>query len=166
MNPKPAHAALEPIKFLLGTWRSISAHGKFAERVAPFVYCEQLEFTTCGQPMLNYTSTSWHAVDKYPMHMETGFMRIIPNTNNVNLFLAHNFGLTTIEEGFVVETSLKLKSTSVSRSPNVKTPKVLGIERNLTLLDDGKLQLVLYMSTNEVPEMTQHLAVIYEKVIE
>ena len=72
MIPKPMPSLIEPLSWLLGTWRcEFDGKGEYPT-IKPFNYCEELSFTNVGQPMLNYSSMSWHPQLKFPMHQETG----------------------------------------------------------------------------------------------
>lgn len=51
------HPAVEPISFLIGTWRSISAKGIYPT-INDFSYSEELVYESIGQPVLNYKSVS------------------------------------------------------------------------------------------------------------
>ena len=69
---KPTPKVVEPLSWLLGTWRcEKGGQGKYPT-IKPFNYGEELNFTNVGQPMLNYSSISWHPEHKFPMHQETG----------------------------------------------------------------------------------------------
>nr|CAH7735078.1 unnamed protein product [Callosobruchus chinensis] len=97
MRPGKIHDSLNPLKFLIGTWKSVSAKGAYPT-ISPFTYCEEISFESLGQPMLNYTSKTWHPEKGNPMHLESGYLRIFPGSN-ISFMVAHNFGLTTLEEG-------------------------------------------------------------------
>lgn len=98
MQAGPYHPAIQPLEWLIGKWKSVQAEGAYPS-VKPFTYEEEIEFISLGQPMLNYVSTSWHATNLNPMHLESGYLRIKPGTKDVSFVVAHNFGLTSIEEG-------------------------------------------------------------------
>jgi len=156
------HEALKPLEWLVGKWKSVSAEGSFPT-ISPFTYCEEITFTSYGQPMLNYNSVSWHPVKKCPMHLESGFLRIQPGTNNLAFMVAHNFGLSTLEEGeLLANNQIKLTSVNVLRMSFAKDPAVIKIERSLQLVN-GKLELSLAMQTANT-ETFQHLKAIYEKI--
>ncbi|KAJ8674070.1 hypothetical protein QAD02_005332 [Eretmocerus hayati] len=163
MNKLPMHNALQPLAWLEGIWRTESlGAGKFPT-ISPFKYCEEIIFSSIGQPMLNYTAQSWHPDKKVPMHREVGFLKIVPSTCKVSLFVAHNFGLTTIEEGEVTNQELCLSSTSVTRKEEgSKPPAVLQIKRVFKLVDEA-LHQTLYMATENTPEITEHLHAVYKK---
>lgn len=128
MNILPMHNALKPLAWLEGIWHIENVgFGKFPT-IMPFRYCEELIFASVGQPMFNYSAQSWHSEKLNPMHRESGFLRVIPDTNKVMLVLAHNFGLTTIEEGEMEHQAVKLVSTNISRpTTGTKPPAVLEV---------------------------------------
>lgn len=112
------HELIKPLCWLEGTWRTVKlAEGKFPT-IKDFQYGEEITFTSSGQPMLNYQAQSYYP-DQKPLHKEFGFLRRIPETNKIALVLAHNFGLTTVEEGeFHVDGECKrfdVSTTSISR---------------------------------------------------
>lgn len=159
------HDAVKPIGFLIGKWKSFSANGKFPPRVDPFTYKEELEFTSMGQPMLNYKSTTWHPESGKPMHLEVGFLKVKPGTKDVAFIVAHNFGITSVEEGVVFDdNSIKVKGTKISRAEMNKEPSVTEIQRTIELKQDGRLQIIVSMSTSLNDNCEEHLVVVYEKV--
>lgn len=87
----PIHEALKPISWLIGRWVGQNGVGEYPS-ISPFAYCEEIEFSSMGQPLLNYTSRTWHAEKKTPMHSESGFLRIKPGTDEVAFMVSHNFG--------------------------------------------------------------------------
>lgn len=161
MQAKDINPALKPISWLIGKWKSTSAKGTYPT-IDPFEYCEEIEFTSIGQPMLNYSSVTWHPENKNPMHLESGFLRIKPGTGDVAFMVAHNFGLTTIEEGTVDGKEVKLKSTEISRMSFAKEPAVCSVERTIKLHDDC-LHISVLMQTSK-SDLTQHLNATYQKV--
>ncbi|XP_024937435.1 THAP domain-containing protein 4 isoform X2 [Cephus cinctus] len=116
-----------------------------------------------GQPMFNYVAQSWHPEKKTPMHRETGFLKVIPGTNKVSLLLAHNFGLTTIEEGEIGDNEIVLKSSSITRlTMGCKDPAVVKISRKFKLIGE-KLHHTVYMATTTTTKETEHLQAVYTK---
>lgn len=152
--------ALKPLNWLIGKWISISAKGSYPT-IKPFQYNEEIEFTSIGQPMLNYSLRSWNPETQKPMHFEFGFLRIKPGTNKVAFMVAHNFGLTSLEEGTVGDNELKVTSTQVSRMSFAVDPAVIGIERHFKLAGDT-LECIISMETENIP-LTEHLKIIYKK---
>ncbi|XP_012258376.2 peroxynitrite isomerase THAP4-like [Athalia rosae] len=164
MQVQTMHDSLKPLSWLEGTWRADGTGlGKFPT-IKPFNFCEEITFASIGQPMLNYTGQSWHVDSKRPMHREVGFLKIIPGTNKVSLIVAHNFGLTTIEEGYVDDKNIQLTSQKIARiSEGCKEPAVLKIEREFRLVG-SQLEQIQRMATTSVTEITEHIRTVYHKV--
>lgn len=163
MKRLPLHKTLESLAWLEGTWRIESyGHGKFPT-MDDFRYCEELNFTSIGQPMFNYTAQSWHPEEKKPLHRETGFLKLMPGTNKVSLILAHNFGLSTIEQGEVIDKTICLDSVSIQRMEGMKPPAVTQMHREFKL-NGNCLEHVFYMATSNTPDLTEHLRAKYVKV--
>ncbi|XP_044264497.1 peroxynitrite isomerase THAP4-like [Tribolium madens] len=159
---KTVNEAVKPLSWLIGHWKSIKAEGVYPT-IEPFSYCEEMVFESIGQPLLNYTSRTWHPEKGNPMHLESGFLRINPGTNNIAFMIAHNFGVTSLEEGVVTNTTLKCKSTHISRMTFARDPPVLALEREFKLVENGNLEITVYMETSKTP-LTQHLKALYEKM--
>ncbi|XP_011636803.1 THAP domain-containing protein 4-like [Pogonomyrmex barbatus] len=166
MERFPLHEALEQLAWLEGTWRTEDQGcGKYPT-IKDFSYYEEISFTSLGQPMFNYTGRSFSRSDlKKPMHQETGFLKVNPGTNQVSLILAHNFGLTTIECGEVIDKTINLNSTDIVRLKGTKMPHVTQIRREYKLCDNC-LEYVFYMATSNTPVLTEHLRAKYVKVKE
>lgn len=82
--------------------------------------------------MFNYTARSWHPETKKPMHLETGFLKVYEKIDNedstkVELILAHNFGLSTIEQGYISDKSIHLKTNGIVKSERSKLPHVTKV---------------------------------------
>lgn len=99
-----------------------------------------------------------------PMHVESGFLRINPGTDEVASLVSHNFGICVIEEGKVNGVKVELESKAITRISFAKNPAVTKLRRTLSLLEDGRLQISTDMATTSVPELTNHLIVVYEKL--
>lgn len=79
--------------------------------------------------------------------------------------VAHNFGLTTLEEGQVLDgNKIILTSTNISRMNFAKDPAVVKIERLYELINH-KLEFTLAMQTSTSESSLPHLTAIYEKVV-
>ncbi len=160
---KPCPEQVEPLSWLIGTWRcQDQGQGSFPT-IQGFKYGEEMTFSNVGQPMLNYTSCTWHPELKFPMHQETGFLRIKPGTGQVCFLLSHNFGLTSTEEGTVENKSLRLKSVNISRMSFAKEPAVTELQRTIEMVDESTLHQVVLMATTKTP-LTRHLEATYKKV--
>jgi THAP4-like, heme-binding beta-barrel domain len=104
--------ALEPLAFLIGTWRG-EGEGEYPG-VDPFQYVEELSFEHVGDPFLLVTESSW-TPDGAPLHFERGTLRPVGN-GRVDLALAHPIGVAEVAEGTVVGTTVTLRSTAVVRT--------------------------------------------------
>ncbi|XP_053670614.1 peroxynitrite isomerase THAP4-like [Anopheles nili] len=156
------HEALQPIQWLIGTWQSVTAKGSYPT-IKDFSYNEIITFESLGQPLLNYEARSSHPVSGAPMHLERGFLRIKPGTNQVAFMVSHNFGIVVLEEGEATARGMQLSSKSVDRMSFGKDPAVKAIQKRYLLHDDGTLEIQTDMHTNNTP-MTNHLNVIYKKI--
>jgi len=160
MESLGVHEALKPLSWLIGKW--VGENNIVEYPTMPSLkYCEEMEFVSTGQPLLNFTSRTWHAEKKNPMHFESGFLRIKPGTNEVAFMIAHNFGLIEIEEGRVEGNTLILHSKSINRMSFSKDPAVTQMQREYTL-KDGILSMTVYMATTKTP-LTKHLTATYHR---
>ncbi|XP_052867683.1 peroxynitrite isomerase THAP4-like [Anopheles cruzii] len=155
------HEALKPIQWLIGTWESVTAQGSFPT-IRDFSYNEVIKFESLGQPLLNYEARSKNPISGNPMHLESGFLRIKPGTNEVAFMVAHNFGLVVLEEGTASDSGLQLTSKSVDRMSFAKDPAVKAIQKTYRLNADGTLEIQTAMETSSTP-LTNHLIAVYKK---
>lgn len=154
------HPALQPLKFLIGTWQSTSARGHFPN-IKDFNYEEKIHFEDIGQPLLNFKSVS--KIGERPMHLESGFLKINPATQRLSFLAAHNFGICTVEEGDVDGSTIRLESTEIIRSSAAKEPAVTKLRRTIKMLAADQLSIHTEMATTTCPELTSHLEVKYKK---
>ncbi|CAL8110580.1 unnamed protein product [Orchesella dallaii] len=153
---------LRPIAWIIGKWVSKEGSGKYPT-IKDFRYNETLEFRRCGmQPLVSYSGSSSHIEKGNPMHLENGFLRSRGN-GQVSFMVAHNFGLTTLEEGEINGKEMQLKSQSISRMTGAKDPSVTEIDRVFTLTDENTLVQKLSMRTSTTTVMTEHLVVTYTR---
>lgn len=161
---KELHESVKHLDWLLGEWKSESGNGKYADTIQPFNYAEQISFSHAGQPMLIYNAVSWNNASRKPMHLESGFLKVKPGTNEVSMIVAHNFGLTTIEEGKIENNQITLLSVNIGRSSFAKGAQVKGIVRSWSKSDDGDVMYEMHMETDSQP-MQFHLSAKYSKVL-
>ncbi|CAB4332925.1 unannotated protein [freshwater metagenome] len=97
--PEGLHADLNPLAWLIGTWRG-KGRGEY-ESVPAFEFDQEVVFSHDGRPFLTYYSRSW-IIDANGEVIrsgasETGFWRIKPG-NILEVVISHNTG---ISEGWV-----------------------------------------------------------------
>jgi THAP4-like, heme-binding beta-barrel domain len=137
------HASLEPLSFLLGTWRG-EGEGIYPG-VDPFRYTEELTFEHVGDAFLLVTESSW-ALDGAPLHFERGTLRPV-GENGVDLTLAHPIGVAEVAEGTLEGTTITTTATAIARTATGSP--VLEIERRYRL-DGERLAYELDMATDGV----------------
>ena len=135
--------SLEPIAFLLGTWRG-EGEGSYPG-VDPFRYREEIVFEDVGDVFLLVTESSW-TPDGAPLHFERGSLRTVGD-GTVDLTLAHPIGVAEVAEGTLDGTELSLRSTGIVRTPTGSP--VREIERRYRV-HDGALDYELDMATDSV----------------
>jgi hypothetical protein len=143
---------VEPLRFLLGTWRGEGSGGY--PTVEPFVYGERIVFDHVGDEFLTYEMESWSLdEDRSPLHLERGFLRPGAGPGAVELTLAHPLGLTEISEGRLEGTSLELSATTVGRTPTGSA--VVGLVRRYRVNGDV-MSYGIDMAMEATP-LTRHL---------
>ena len=143
------HADLDPVAFLLGTWRGEGV-GEYPG-VEPFGFTEELTFEHVGDAFLLVTESAW-AIDGEPLHFERGTLRPLGD-GRVDLTLAHPIGVAEVSEGTIDGTSIALRSTAVVRT-STGSP-VTEIDRTYDV-SDGQLTYDVEMATEGV-DKTFHI---------
>ncbi|HJR19116.1 MAG TPA: FABP family protein [Actinomycetota bacterium] len=142
--------ALEPVAFLLGTWRG---EGKGTYPTAQdFSYLEEISFRHIGKPFLIYTQRTTHPVKGFPMHAELGYWRP-QEGGRIELVLAHPTGIVEIEEGTIDGTTIEVATTHIGKTTTAK--EVSTLERTFTV-DGDVLRYEVRMAAVGVP-LTSHL---------
>lgn len=139
----PTHPELDPVAFLLGTWRGEGV-GEYPG-IDPFRFTEEIVFEHVGDPFVLVTESSW-AEDGAPLHFERGTLRPL-GEGRVDLALAHPIGVAEVAEGTIEGTSIDLRSTAVVRTATGSP--VTEIERRYAVVD-GSLTYELEMATEDV----------------
>jgi hypothetical protein len=139
MTSPAQHPALQPIAFLLGTWRG-SGRGDYPT-IEGFTYEEEVAFTHVGKPFLFYRQRTWGA-DGLPLHTEAGYLRPVDG-GSAELVIAQPTGITEIHAGPVEGTTLRLRSLHVGRTPTAV--EVRSTARTITV-DGDELSYLLDMA--------------------
>lgn len=126
------HPDLEPIAFLLGTWKG-EGRGEYPS-IQSFEYGEEVRFWNVpGKPFLLYTQRTWTLHDDQPRHSEMGYWRPAAG-GGVEIVLAHPTGIAEIQEGTVRGNRIEVASTVVGLTGTAK--EVTRIERTFEVRDD------------------------------
>ena len=144
------HKSLESIAFLLGTWRG-EGKGDYPN-IADFSYREETSFWHSGKPWLGYLQRTWSLEDDTPMHSEAGYWRPAGD-GQIEIVLAHAFGLTEVQVGTVQGTRVEVVSTSVVATPSAK--QVSRLVR-IVEVDGDVLNYEVQMAYGDVP-LQRHL---------
>ncbi|NND02484.1 MAG: FABP family protein [Acidimicrobiia bacterium] len=129
------HSDVSHLAFLLGTWKG-KGRGDYPT-IEGFDYFEESIYSHVGKPFLTYSQRT-KGVDGLPLHAEVGYLRPV-GSDQVELVLAHPFGVTEIQTGSVAGQSMRLATTSVSLTPTAKdirslTRSVDVVEAEMTYL--------------------------------
>jgi hypothetical protein len=128
MSYTALHPAVQPLAFLLGSWKG-EGKGEYPS-IEPFSYGEEIEFSHNGRPFLFYTQKTWNPADGYPLHSEAGYMRPVAD-GRVELILAQPSGITEILAGTHSGSDIELTSTVVGVSPTAK--QVSAVKRAISV---------------------------------
>ena len=123
------HPAIEPLGFLLGTWRGLGVVGY--PTIEGARYEQEVVFAHDGRPFLTYSSRSWIVDDDArrvrPAASETGFWRPGSEPRSVEVMLAHPTGIVEVYVGEVVFSRVELATDVVARTETAKA--VAGLKR-------------------------------------
>ena len=141
------HPDVEPIAFLVGTWRG-EGRGVYPT-ITSFEYGEEIRFGTVpGKPFLTYQQRTWALDDQRPLHAEAGYWRPKPD-GRLEVVLAHPTGVCEIEEGTVGGGVINLVATSIGLSATAK--EVNGLTRRFELVGDGVLRYEVQLAAAGQP---------------
>ena len=156
MEP-PLHPDLEPLAFLLGTWRGEGIGGY--PTMESFRYGEEVTFRHNGKPFLAYEQRTWALDDGRPLHAEAGYWRPAPD-GGVEVVMAHPTGVAEIYYGSVTGKRIEIATDVVTRT---KTAKEVNALKRLFGLVDGKLLYALDMAAVG-HDLQAHLSATLERV--
>jgi len=105
----PLPPELEPLAFLLGTWRG-EGTASFPTMDQDVRYGERIVFEHVGEPFLLYVQESWVDEDGSPLHFERGAVRPAGD-GGLELVLAHPVqAVTEVSHGRLDGTSFDLRT--------------------------------------------------------
>jgi hypothetical protein len=117
--PPDLPAELEPLAFLIGTWRG-QGLGGYPTLEKDFEFGQEITFEFYGKPLLAYTSRTWSLDgEERPMGREVGFWRPQPE-HQVEVVLAHPTGFVEVYLGTVAFRKIELATDLVARTPSSK----------------------------------------------
>ncbi|CAK9223452.1 unnamed protein product [Sphagnum jensenii] len=154
-NP-PLHPALEPLAFLLGTWRGEGEGGY--PTIQSFKYGEEIKLWHSGKPVMAYAQKTWKAASGEPMHAESGYWRPKPD-GSIEVVIAQSTGLAEVLKGtFDAEQKrVQLQSSLVGNAS-----KVQAIGR-LFEVEGKELKYTVDMATL-THELQPHLRAVLTKI--
>jgi hypothetical protein len=119
----PIHDALLALLPLVGVWRGTGA-GVVASSGSDFAYGQQVSVVHDGRPFLAYESRSWLLdADGEVIRQawrESGFWRVGPGGDDIELVLASNTGQALVFSGTAGDQSWELESVSAAHAPSAK----------------------------------------------
>lgn len=137
------HPAIEPIAFLLGTWRG-KGIGNYPT-IEPFEYEETVTFEHIGKPFVAYAQRT-KGTDGSPLHAETGYIRVT-NDGTLELVISQPSGVTEIHTGTRDGSRLEFTSTSVALTPTAKQIDRVG--RVIDVIDDTMTNELMMSAVGE-----------------
>ena len=130
------HERLEPLAFLIGTWRGLGVVGY--PTITEQRYEQEVVITHDGRPFLDYDSRAFLLDDDgnrtKPSAREKGWWRPGPNPRDVELLLAHPTGIVEVYVGEVVFHKIELRTDVVARTETAK--EVAALHRLYGLVED------------------------------
>ena len=129
MTAPDLHERLEPLSFLVGTWRGLGVVGY--PTIDEARYEQELSFAHDGRPFLRYESKTWLIDDDgnrvRPGASEIGWWRPGAAPREVEVLLAHPSGVVEVYVGEVAFHKIELATDVVARTTTAK--EVTGFQR-------------------------------------
>jgi hypothetical protein len=123
---------------LVGLWAGHGTGLTPGERTE-FQYAQRASFVHDGRPFLSYTSHSWllnsEGTVLRPAFRESGFLRVGPSPDDVELVLATAAGIVEVFSGRAGDQRWELATSAVGRTSTAK--ETFGERRLYALVDDA-----------------------------
>mmetsp|Transcript_21393 Transcript_21393/g.34248 ORF Transcript_21393/g.34248 Transcript_21393/m.34248 type:complete len:184 (-) Transcript_21393:61-612(-) len=177
-SSKPNREAFQAI---VGKWTG-ECTVKYPTMKNDLKYGEEISIVDTKRPFLNYSSSTWRADNKQPLHVENGFIRF-PAQHGVDFVISQCTGITEISSGEIAiekmeeqkddgssqaqkkKFTVTVVSKNIGRVSSAKEPHVTEIKRvyEYSYADDT-LSYDIRMSTTTTKDLTQHLIGSFKRV--
>ncbi len=152
----PLHADLEPLAFLLGSWRG-RGHGDYPT-IDAFDYLEVATFSHVGKAFIAYAQRTSDAETGAPLHAETGYLRPLDDAS-AEFIVVQPSGIVELHDVTITATSLTMVSHQVVTTRSAK--RVDEVRRRV-VVDGDRLDYELDMAAVGEP-MHRHLVASLER---
>ena len=133
------HERLEPLAFLVGTWRGLGVVGY--PTIEDGRYEQEVVFAHDGRPFLEYSSRTWlldaDGTRLRPAARESGWWRPGSEPRDVEVMLAHPSGIVEVSVGEVAFRKVELRTDVVARTETAK--EVTALHRLYGIVEDTDL---------------------------
>ncbi len=150
------HERLEPLAFLLGTWRGLGVVGY--PTIEERRYEQEIVFAHDGRPFLDYSSRTWildaDGARIRPAAREVGWWRPGKEPRDVEVLLAHPTGIVEVYVGEVTFSKIELRTDVVARTETAKSVTAL---HRLYGLVEGDLAYAVDLAAVDQP-LQPHLS--------
>ncbi len=151
------HERLEPLSFLVGTWRGLGVVGY--PTIEQARYEQEVVFAHDGRPFLEYASRSWILDDDgrrvRQSARESGWWRPGPEPRDVEVMLAHPSGILEMYVGEVAFRKVELRTDVVARTQTAK--EVTALHRLYGIVEDTDLAYAIDLAAVGQP-LQPHLS--------
>ena len=163
---------IEPISWLKGKWQG-HGNGGFPT-MDTFEFTDQMDFRILPEafnkePLIRFDEIAWLIKNGNHdfMHWETGFFKPLSN-GSIQFYVSHNTGRMEVTIGKFTSIDIKSKSfeiifESIFMRNDAGLKKAICSKRTIKLKNE-KLTYSLGMSTDDLPQITNHLKVILKRV--
>jgi hypothetical protein len=164
MDAPALHERLEPLSFLVGTWRGLGVVGY--PTIEERRYEQEVTFAHDGRPFLEYASRTWILDEDgsrlRPAAREAGWWRPGTQSRDVELLLAHPTGIAEVYVGEVTFRKIELRTDVVARTETAKPVTAL---HRLYGLVEGDLAYAIDMAAVDQP-LQPHLSARLVRVVD
>jgi len=151
------HERLEPLAFLVGTWRGLGVVGY--PTIEDGRYEQEVVFAHDGRPFLEYASRTWilddDGVRLRQSARESGWWRPGRGARDVEVMLAHPTGIVEVCVGEVAFRKVELRSDLVARTETAK--EVSALHRLYGIVEDTDLAYAIDLAAVGQP-LQPHLS--------